>query len=164
MLSFDGRATRLDIGVVDVVVLAPAPAGRRDRWRVLTLRRAANTRCSGAWEIVHGRIEGAERPGDAALREVREETGLQVERLYGVRVHPFYLPPLDTVQMALVFAAVVARSPVVLGAEHDAYVWRTPATSVKYLAWPTERESVQHAVQLLAGGDAGAVEDVLRVR
>ena len=164
MLSFDGRATRLDIGVVDVVVLAPSPAGRRDRWRVLTLRRAAHTRCTGAWEIVHGRIEGAERPGGAALREVREETGLEVERLYSVRVHPFYLPPLGTVQLALVFAAVVAQSPVVLGAEHDAYVWRTPATSMKYLAWPTEHESVRHAVQLLAGGDAGAVEDVLRVR
>ncbi len=164
MLSYDGRATRLDIGVVDVVVLAPAPMGRRDRWRVLTLRRAANTRCTGAWEIVHGRIEGAERPADAAIREVHEETGLAVQRLYSVRVHPFYLPTLDTVQMAVVFAAVVAPASVTLGVEHDASVWRTPVTSMKYLAWPTERESVQHAVTLLASGDAGPVEDVLRVR
>jgi 8-oxo-dGTP pyrophosphatase MutT (NUDIX family) len=164
MLSFDGRATRLDLGVVDVVVLAPAPPGRRDRWRVLTLRRAANTRCTGAWEIVHGRIEGAERPAEAAIREVREETGLDVLRLYSVRVHPFYLPTLDTVQLALAFAAIVAPAAVTLGSEHDASMWRTPATASKHLAWPTERESLQHAVQLLASGDAGPLEDVLRVR
>ena len=58
-------STRVDVRVVDVVVLAPAPAGSADRWQVLVMRRAAGTRCTGAWEIVHGRIERGERPSQA---------------------------------------------------------------------------------------------------
>lgn len=159
-----GRTTRIDVGVVDVVVLAPAPAGRRDRWRVLTMRRASGVRCTGAWEVVHGSIEPGERPAEAARREVREETGLDVLRLYSITVNPFYLHQNDCVQMAIVFAAVVGATPkVTMGAEHNAFMWRTPSAAIKALAWPREHEAVRHAVQLLRHGDAGNVEDVLLV-
>lgn len=154
-------------GVVDVVVIAPQM--RSDdtfrRWRVLTLRRAAGTRCTGAWEIVHGRIEAGESASDAAVRETREETGLDVLRLYSITVNPFYLPPIDTVDLAVVFAAVVnGEAPVALGAEHDRAKWRSAARARARLAWPREREAVSHVRRLLSGGDAGPVEDVLRVR
>ena len=155
---------RVAVGVVDVVVLAPAAPGRRDRWRVLTMRRAAGGRCTGAWEIVHGRIERGETPADAACREVGEETGLRTQRLYAITVNPFYLPQHDTVQLAVVFAAVVEDAgAVALSAEHDASAWRTPAAAIKTLAWPREHDAVRYAVHLLRTGDAGAVEDVLRV-
>jgi len=117
---------------------------------------------------VHGRIEAGERPVDAARREVHEETGYAVQRLYSLTVNPFYLPAMDTVQMALVFAAVVdadvAREhDVVLGVEHDRACWRTAEEAQQELAWPREHEAVRHAMWLLRSGDAGAVEDVLRV-
>ncbi len=165
--AFNGtlqRSTRIDTGIVDVVVMTSAPLGRRDRWRILTLRRAEGTRCTGAWEIVHGRIEDAEIPAQAAVREVFEETGLVVERLYSIAVNPFYLHKIDTVQLALVFAAIVAPAAATVGPEHDQSVWRTPSSAKKYLAWPRERDAVSYALQLLANGDAGAVEDVLRVQ
>ncbi len=152
------------VGVVDVVVLAPAPRGRRDRWRVLTLRRAAGVRCTGAWELVHGRIEPGEHPAAAARRELFEETGLPLQRLYSIGVHPFYLVPPNTVQLAVVFAAVVDATPaVLLSAEHDASLWRTPAAAIRHLAWPREHDAVRTAMHLLRHGDAGAVEDVLLV-
>ncbi len=156
---------RIHPGVVDVVVLAPSPPGRRDPWRILTLRRGAGTRCTGAWELVHGRIEPGERPEAAAVREVAEETGFVASRLYSITVHPFYLPSLATIELALVFAAIIEapRAPV-LGAEHDAARWRTPAAALRHVAWPREREAIRHALELLRTGDAGAVEDVLRVR
>ncbi len=151
-------------GVVDVVVLAPAPHGRRDRWRILTLRRAAGVRCTGAWEVVHGSIEPGETPSEAARREVFEETGMQVERLYAITVNPFYLPQRNTVQLAIVFAAIVEHASVVmLSEEHDQSLWRTPTAAIKVLAWPREHEAVRYAMHLLRDGDAGAVEDVLRV-
>ena len=151
-------------GVVDVVVLAPAPHGRRDRWRVLTLRRAAGVRCTGAWELVHGSIEPGELPAAAARREVFEETGMVVQRLYALTVNPFYLTPRNTIQMAVVFAAVVEHASVVmLSNEHDTTAWRTPTAALKHLAWPREHEAVRYAIHLLRDGDAGAVEDVLRV-
>jgi 8-oxo-dGTP pyrophosphatase MutT (NUDIX family) len=164
MQSSVTKGTRIEARVVDVVVLTPAGPGRRDRWRVLTLRRAAGTRCTGAWEIVHGRIEPGETPAAAARREVEEETGFAVERLYSISVNPFYLHPHDAVQLAVVFAAVVdGTGALQLGAEHDLAQWRTPSAAIKWLAWPREHEAVRHAVHLLRTGDAGAVEDVLRV-
>ena len=164
----DHRTTRVDVGIVDVVVLAPATAGQQeragDRWRVLTLRRAAGVRCTGAWELVHGSIEPSETPADAARREVREETGLEVERLYSMTVNPFYLHHTDTVQMAIVFAAVVsAAAAITLGTEHDESAWRSASGATKVLAWPREYEAVHYAMHLLRAGDAGVAEDVLRV-
>lgn len=156
--------TRYETRVVDVVVLTPASAGSRDRWRVLTLRRAAGVRCTGAWELVHGSIEAGERPAEAARREVQEETGLPVERLYSLTVNPFYLHRQDTVQLAVVFAAIVTKDAAVhLGPEHDAFQWRTPLGATRTLQWPREHDAVRYAMWLLRSGDAGHAEDVLLI-
>lgn len=166
-MSFDDiepAETRVDVRVVDVVVLAPAPAGSAHRWQVLVMRRAAGTRCTGAWEIVHGRIEQGERPGQAARREVLEETGLLTERLYSITVNPFYLHRFDSVQLAVVFAAVVDGTvPVATGVEHDAWEWLAPSAAMDRLAWPREHQALQYTLHLLRNGDAGPVEDVLLV-
>lgn len=156
--------TRVDVRVVDVVVLAPAPEGSPDRWQVLAMRRAAGTRCTGAWEIVHGRIERDEGPSQAARREVQEETGLTPDRLYSITVNPFYLHRFDSVQLAVVFAAIVDGTvPITTGVEHDAWEWLTPAAAMDRLAWPREHQALQYTLHLLRHGDAGPVEDVLLV-
>jgi 8-oxo-dGTP pyrophosphatase MutT (NUDIX family) len=153
--------TELRVGVVDVFVVRPRPDG----WRVLALRRARGVRCPGAWEAVHGSIEPGERPEAAALREVREETGLEVERLYNVTVHPFYLHAAGVVQLAVVFTAFVAEpGDVTRGAEHDDHAWLTLDEALARLFWPRERSTLRDAHALLQGGDAGPAEDVLRVR
>ena len=110
-------------------------------------------------------MEPGEEPEDAALREVREETGLDVERLYNVTVQPFYLHVTHTVQLAVVFAAFVAEpANVITGIEHQAHEWLSVADASSRFAWPRERVALQEIVELLSAGDAGAVEDVLRVR
>ena len=152
----------LRVGVVDVYVVCPAAPA----WQVLVLQRAAaGTRCPLAWETVHGRIEPGERPEVAALREVQEETGLAVERLYNVTTQAFYLHGVGSVQLAVAFCAFVAEpAPPVLGPEHGAHAWLPVADARARLAWPREREALDHVRHLLGGGDAGPLEDVLRVR
>ena len=136
-----------------------------DAWDVLVLQRAEGTRCTGAWEVVHGRIEQGERPEEAALREMREETGLEVERLYNVTVQPFYLHTLGSVTLAVVFAAVIGDQPkVTLGPEHARAEWLPARDALARLAWPRSRAALGDILALLAGGDAGPVEDVLRVK
>jgi type II secretory ATPase GspE/PulE/Tfp pilus assembly ATPase PilB-like protein/8-oxo-dGTP pyrophosphatase MutT (NUDIX family) len=152
--------TAIEVGTVDVFVIRP----RADGWRVLALRRTVGTRCPGAWEPVHGHIEAGEEPEDAALREVREETGLAVARLYVVRVQPFYLRKVRRVEMAIVFAAFVDEpAEVTIAGEHDDHAWLTVDEAVARYGFPGERASLREIVELLATGDAGAVDDVMRV-
>ena len=156
----ESALTALIAGVVDVFVIRPLSDG----WRVLAVQRAPGTRCPGAWETIHGRLDAGERPENGAVREVREETGLDVARLYNVTVQPFYLHMFETVQLAVVFAAFVDEPAVVaLGDEHASHQWLTMDEAAGRFVWPREREALVHIRQLLAGGDAGPVEDVLRV-
>jgi len=153
--------SQLSIGTIDVYVIRPLSSG----WRVLTLQRALDTRCPAAWETVHGHIEKGEEPEDAAVREVREEAGLEVARLYNVTVQPFYLHKTHTVQLAVVFAAFVDEpATVTLGSEHQRSDWLTVDDALDRFQWPREREALREIAHLLRTGDAGPVEDVLRVR
>jgi type II secretory ATPase GspE/PulE/Tfp pilus assembly ATPase PilB-like protein/8-oxo-dGTP pyrophosphatase MutT (NUDIX family) len=150
----------LRIGTVDVYVIRPLAAG----WRVLVMQRSMDTRCPTAWETVHGRLEPGEEPEDAAVREVREETGLAIDRLYNVTVQPFYLHTTHVVQLAVVFAAFVSEpAPVATGPEHQRAEWLTVDEARARFQWPRERAALDEIVALLSRGDAGAAEDVLRV-
>ena len=152
--------TKVNVGTIDVYLIDPDPAG----WSVLALQRAHGTRCPTAWETVHGRIESGEAPEQAAVREVYEETGLEVRRLYNVIVQPFYLHTIATVELAVVFAAFVSRAdPVTLGQEHMHCEWLTPDAALERFVWPRERQALRDVLQLLHAGHAGPVEDVLRV-
>jgi 8-oxo-dGTP pyrophosphatase MutT (NUDIX family) len=154
-------AVPVQLSIVDVLVARFGATGLE----LLLLRRAAGTRCTGAWEVVHGRIERDERPEAAALREVREETGLAVERLYNVTLGGFYLHRISAVALSVVFCALVAdgHDPQLAG-EHDAFRWLPITLARTECAWPREREAMDHVAHLLRNGrDGGAVEDVLRV-
>lgn len=145
---------------MDVFVLRGVAADLR----VLVLRRGEGTRCTGAWEVVHGNVEAGERPEDTAVREVMEETGLSVARLYNVICQPFYLHMREAVEVAVVFAAFVETPDAIsLGPEHDAAEWLRPDEAERRLNWPRSRSALRDAVQLLRLGHAGPVEDVLRV-
>jgi len=122
--------TSVRVSLLDLYVLRGAAASLE----CLTLRRAPGGRCPGSWEAVHGHIEPGERPADAALRELREETGLTPLRMYNLsRVELFYQHRQDEVALVPVFVAFVeSETKVTLSAEHDrsewlpAARWKTP--------------------------------------
>lgn len=131
----------------------------------LALRRAPGGRCPGAWESVHGHIDADEKPAAAAIREVREETGLSPVHLYNLsRVELFYQHRLDEVALVPVFVAFVDEAATVrLSQEHDSYEWLAPGAARQRFAWPRERRALQDVELLLSHGHGGAVDDVLRV-
>jgi 8-oxo-dGTP pyrophosphatase MutT (NUDIX family) len=150
----------IEVGTVDVLVIRPLPDG----WRILALQRGLGTRCPGSWEIVHGHIEPGEQPEDAAVREVKEEAGLAVERLYNVRVQPFYLHKTHTLQLAIVFAAFVGEpGDVTTANEHQHAEWLSVPEALQRFSFPAERESLRVAFDLLSTGHAGPVDDVMRI-
>jgi 8-oxo-dGTP pyrophosphatase MutT (NUDIX family) len=153
--------TSIHTSLVDVYVLRQRGAALE----CLVLRRGPGGRCPGSWESVHGHIENAEEPASAATRELGEETGLTLLRLYNLsRVELFYQHRTDEVSLVPVFAAFVSPDAEVrLGPEHDRFEWLTPDAARLRFAWPRERRALDDIVALLERGNAGSVDDVLRV-
>ena len=152
--------TTFRVAFVDVYVLRQGVAGLE----TLVLRRGAAGRCPGSWEAVHGSIEAGEHPRDAALRELREETGLTPRKLYNLsRVESFYRHGTDEVGFIPVFAAFVGDDTVTLSGEHDGAEWMPLPAAQGRLAWPRERRALEDIQVILAKGDAGTLEDVLFV-
>ncbi|HYL55683.1 MAG TPA: NUDIX domain-containing protein [Gemmatimonadales bacterium] len=153
--------TDVRVSFVDAYVLRRGHDGPE----VLVLRRAPGGRSPGSWETVHGHIEAGETPVQAARREVREETGLEPARLYNVsRVESFYRHRTDEIVLIPVFACILdGAAGVRTSAEHDRAEWLTPSQAVAQFSWPRERRALEDVLSILGSGEAGLLEDVLRV-
>ena len=139
--------------------------GADEHLEVLVLRRGPHGRRAGTWETVHGTIEPGETPVQASLRELQEETGFAPLRFYNLsRTEAFYQHASDEVALIPVFAAFVAAGGAPrLSQEHDRAEWLTPAEAARRFAWPRERRALDDILSILGGGNAGLLEDVLRV-
>jgi 8-oxo-dGTP pyrophosphatase MutT (NUDIX family) len=103
------------------------------------------------WHSVAGALEDGESWGEAASRELLEETGLVAEPVevgapyaYPLRDFPEYraLLPAGTDEI-LVRSFVVEAPPgwePVLDWEHDEYRWCTREEAVELLHWPEPKE------------------------
>jgi dATP pyrophosphohydrolase len=156
----DQTMTKITPGVIEIFAIRHNAGD----WRVLALQRAADGKRPGSWETVYGKIDAREKPEKAAVRELREETGLEPESLYNVTVSSFYLHATNTVQTCITFAAFVSEdADVTLGEEHQRFEWLSLDDACERFTWPREAHALRDARHLLGRGDAGSVEDVLRI-
>ncbi len=112
----------------------------------LILKRAENDRLyPGIWQIVTGMIEAGERATHAALREVREETGLNPQRFWRLPiVNSFYDPAGDTLHLCSNFAVLVEENAEpLLSKEHQTSEWCSLDRALALLPWTGQRNAVQ---------------------
>jgi len=93
--------------------------------RLLAMRRARDSEAAaGAWDALSGRVRPGEQPLDAARREVREESGLEIEP--DPRPVASYVAKRNEDDMMVVaYRAESEAGDVILSHEHDEYAWMT---------------------------------------
>lgn len=125
---------------VSVVLLRRVAAG----YEVLLLRR--NHTLVGEWCQIAGAIEVGEKAWEAALREVREETGLTCGHLYSADIcEQFYEADRDAISMSPVFVGFVdADANVVLNHEHNEFQWVSFEAALGMVPFAGQRHVLRH--------------------
>jgi 8-oxo-dGTP diphosphatase len=118
---------------------------RDDEGRVLVSRRAD----SGWYNLPGGGVEPDESVPEGLIREVREETGLEIEvgRLVGLYSKP------QKHEVVLTFEARVVGGALRPSEEADRHEWVSPAKIEQVKLLPKHLERIQDALR----GEAGAI-------
>jgi len=142
---------RLDASVVEVYVFRR----RARRVEFLALRRRPGGSLPGVWQPVTGKLMRGEAAARAAVREVREETGLLPRRLWRLeRVSAYYDPGKEAIRIVTTFAAELpARAPVRISREHTAHRFLTAREAARRFLWDSQGRGLAAVRdQVLRGG------------
>ncbi len=119
--------------------------------KFLLLKRNEKDTFGGIWQMVTGRIEGNEKAYETAIREVKEETGLNPKRLWSApNVNSFYSSERDAILFIPVFIAEVDESSnESVSSEHSEARWVTSREAKEMLIWKGQRFSVETICEYL---------------
>ncbi|MDB5169814.1 MAG: hydrolase [Candidatus Saccharibacteria bacterium] len=104
---------------------------------VLLLQRHSDDLGGGKWGTAGGRIEHGEEPKAAVIREVREETGLQLDEIEELGTHEIRMPH-GAVHMTSFRSIIQGSVTIVIDPEeHHEYKWFDISTikTGDYILW-----------------------------
>jgi dihydroneopterin triphosphate diphosphatase len=116
----------------------------RNKVEFLLMKRSPNEKYPNIWQMVTGKIKENEKAYETALREIKEETGLEISEIFVVpKVNSFYNEEEDKIVLIPVFVANIdIEKKITLSKEHSKFRWVRRNIANKLLAWPEQKESV----------------------
>ena len=145
------RMPNLAIDKVEIYVFRR----RAKRVEFLALRRGPRKKLPGVWQPVTGKIELLETPAEAALGEVREETGLRPVGFWRLEQITICLDEHGRSLMALpLFAAEIREEETIrLSKEHDASAFLVASEAAGRYLWDSQRVGLDAVLrQIIPGG------------
>ena len=100
---------------------------------------------SGTWQMISGRIEHGEKGWEAALREIKEETGVVPDRFYSANtLEAFYEVNQNCINLIPVFVGFIDTGQEVrLSHEHSEYRWITAEEAEDFLVFQQQKEMLE---------------------
>jgi len=122
--------------------------------RFLLLKRAKTKIYEHLWQGVAGKIEAGEAAWEAAMRELKEETGFEPVRIFVAdHVSKFYEAHGDWVNMVPVFGIEVEDEEVKLSDEHCEFKWVDFNTAHQTLIWSGQKDGIAAVFNMLNSDD-----------
>ena len=122
--------------------------------RFLLLKRAKTKIYEHLWQGVAGKIEAGEAAWEAAIRELKEETGFEPVRIFVAdHVSKFYEAHGDWVNMVPVFGIEVEDEEVILSDEHCEFKWVDFNTAHQTLIWSGQKDGIAAIFNMLNSDD-----------
>lgn len=120
---------------------------KNGKYIFLALKRAENLHFfPNLWQTVTGTIEKNESAVTAAIREVKEETGLRLINMWNIPyVAKFYFPDFDKISMSPVFGFEVEYSDRVnISSEHSDSIWLELEEFINKMILPSHKEGTEY--------------------
>lgn len=124
--------------------------------KILIIQRNANEEAyPNLWELPSGKREPFETSEDAVKREVKEETGLNVEPVMPVSVFEFKVEKPDEIRDATQINFLVkpaGDTQVVLSSEHQNFAWIAENELANYKLSKETQDTIKKVFKLIKNG------------
>lgn len=125
-----------------------------DGIRFLLMKRNLNKIYEHLWQGVAGKIEKGETASEAAVRELKEETGLSPVNIFVAdHVSRFYEVHGDCINLVPVFGIEVDSENVILSEEHISYKWANIDEALNTLVWNGQKKGIQTVHDMVINND-----------
>ena len=141
---------KVKIRVIDAYIYRKTKEGIK----YLILKRAKTKMYEHLWQGVAGKIEKGEQSWQAAIRELKEETGLDPLKIFVAdHVSKFYETHGDRINLVPVFGMEVASDIVLLSSEHSDFKWVDYDSACSYLVWEGQKKGITVVNEMIISND-----------